>query len=229
MSIIKFNAFLFAILSWYNQTAAFPFFPFLSQPQKTITIMLDPAGDAQHIGRLLGDSLERAVTQQFVTALQERLENKYPHVRIVLTRQPGQTLQPLQNANFANRLHVDLYLSINFYQEHSQKPVLYLYNFSYNDDFITKKFDLAFCTYDQAHLQSYSTTTAYGAMVKEYLDTQNKFAVKGLYKLPFKPLIGITSPALAFEAGLKHKEDWVYFVEPIAQSLDAIIKKMVQS
>ncbi len=222
-----FNGFLtFCLIICKNTNAIYS--PLL-QPQRIITIMLDPAGDAQSPGRKLDDNFERGITLQFAEKLKEKLQEHYPTIRIVLTRFPGETVQPLQNANFANRLDVDFYLNINFYHESQAKPILYLYNFSYGDDFLTKKTQDSFCSYDQAHLFNYETTKKYGTLMYQVLTSdsyKNQFECKELQKLPFKPLIGIKAPAIAFEAGIKTKDDFVIFLEPIAQSLKQIIEHM---
>lgn len=236
--------FYLILVFWFVQ--AHPFFSFFSRPstrntthenvqkivtpqQRSIIIMIDPAGDAQNTGRKIDDSFERSLTNIMAQRLKEELENRYTQVKVILTRSPGQTIQPLQNANFANRLDVALYLSINFYQETENKPRLYLYNFSYSDDFIIKKVDLAFYNYDQAYLYNYRTTREYGNMMYEILDSheyKNIFECKKLCKLPFKSLIGIKSPALAIEAGLIKKEDLTSYIEPLLESLKPIIEKL---
>ena len=135
---------------------------------KQFTIMLDPAGDAQYAGRHIEDCLERGVSLQFAEKLKEELEKQYKNVKVVLTRFAGEAVQPLQNANFANRLDVDFYLSIHFYQETAVKPHLYLYCFSYNDDFITGRAELFFYPYDQAHLINKETTKMFANKLKQF-------------------------------------------------------------
>jgi N-acetylmuramoyl-L-alanine amidase len=201
-------------------------------PQRTIIIMIDPAGDAQNAGRKIDDNFERSLTLQYAEHLKKIVEEEFPRVRVILTRESGQVIVPLQNANFANRLDVALYLSINFYQETETKPRLYLYNFSYSDDFIIKKEDLSFCAYDQAYLYNYRTTREYGNLMHDILDSSNYkniFECKKCSKLPFKPLIGIKSPALAIEAGLMEKDSWNSYINPLIESLRPIIEKLQSS
>jgi len=191
--------------------------------------MLDPAGHAQNTGRQIDDTLERSVTLQLAQALKEKLELHNEGVQVVLTRGAGQTIQPLQNANFANRLNADLFISINFYHETQTKPRLYLYNFSYNDDYLAKPAKLSFCAYDKAHLFSYGTTQQWGAIMQEVLQGdsyKSSFDCVGLYKLPFKSLIGIKCPAIALEAGLTNKDAWGVYVQPMAAALQQIIEKI---
>jgi hypothetical protein len=60
-------------------------------------------------------------------------------------------------------------------------------------------------------------------------DTQyaHLFMLHGLYTLPFAPLIGIKKPALAIEIGLKHKENWKLFIEPIIASITPLLEQQI--
>lgn len=192
------------------------------------TLMLDPAGDAQYTGRKVDDSFERGITLQCAQQLKTLIEKKDPTIRIVLTRFPGETIQPLQNANFANRLDVDLYLSIHFYQEQATKPTLFIYTFSYGNELPTRAFDLSFYPYDKAHLISQGTTKQWAHLMKEIFSEpvyKKQCEVKGIFSLPFAPLIGIKAPAIAVEIGLKAKEDWQQYLQPMCDSVISIVKK----
>ncbi len=195
-------------------------------PRYTFTLMLDPTGDAKHTGRKIGDSLERGITLQFCEQLKKEIEQEYSHVRVVLTRFPGETVQPLQNANFANRLSVDAYIIILFFQESETKPQLFLYTFSYGDSFVKVGDELALYSYDQAYLVHSDTTRTWKQQIATALqDTTyaSLFTYKGSYSLPFKPLIGIKAPALALEMSLKAKDDWHMYINPIKQSLSCLL------
>lgn len=194
--------------------------------QPTFSIMIDPAGDAHTTGRTIDDSLERGITLQCAERLKTELEQRYPSLRVVLTRFPGETLQPLQNAAFANRLDVNLYVSIHFYQEHATKPAVYIYHFSYADPLPKQSHNLVLYSYDKAYLPHAQTTKQWALLCKKVFEKdpyKKQFDIKGVFALPFKPLIGITSPAIAFEAGLKHKDDWTLYVTAFADSLEPLI------
>lgn len=186
------------------------------------TLMLDPAGDTQYTGRLIEDSFERGLTLQCAEAMQALIHKRFPGVRVVFTRFPGETQQLLQNANFANRLDVDLYLSILFYPESKPKSQLFLYYFSNQDAFIAPPSAYALYPYDKAHLFSLKSTkeiaTAIGRILgnKEY---SSLFTVHGVYTLPIAPLIGIKKPAITIEVGLKNKDEWKLFIDPIVTSI----------
>jgi len=189
---------------------------------RKVTIMLDPAGDARETGRIIEDSLERAVTIQFAQQLRDVLTSQLPNSTVIITRTPGEELQPLQQANFANRLPVDLYLNINMVHAPHHKPTLQIYQFSLGDTFVAPSQGLAMIPYDRAHQKSASQTTKYGTRIISFLSNKdhNKFfMVEPLYQLPFAPLMGIQAPALGLEMSIPSKTAWKEFVNPIAQSI----------
>ena len=70
----------------------------------------------------------------------------------------------------------------------------------------------------QAYLLNLKTTKQWGEQFLSILQDPSKvpfFQAKGLFGIPFKPLTGITAPALSFEIGLQNNQDWNYIIEPI--------------
>ena len=148
MSIKFFKVAFFAIILCFSTMI----------PQQ-ITIMLDPAGDAQSAGREIQDSFERGLTLQFVQELKNEIIQHYPNVRVILTRTPGETIQPMHNALFANRLQPDLYLRIGFYfQPEIPTHVTLFYACNHPNDFWQKINSLQFFHIDQSHLLHLPTT-----------------------------------------------------------------------
>lgn len=195
--------------------------------RRSFVIMLSPAGDVQHPGRRIDDSFERGITLQCAEAVKQALEKENLPVTILLSQLPGDIIYNLHIASLANRLDVDLFISLHFYSTQNTRPNVYLYQFSYGDDFAKLTEDLAFYTYDQAHRFNADITTSYIQLFKSALDIQkyhHLFAVSSPYKLPFKPLIGITAPSIGFEAGLKQKNNWYNYIEPLTQAVKAIIQ-----
>lgn len=191
------------------------------------TIMIDPSGDAKHTGRVIQDTFERGITLQCAELLKKELNKTVPQIRVVLTRVPGETIQPLQNASFANRLQADFYLSICLYPSPDIPNHISLFQYltSPTDHWHTH-IPLHFYHINQAHLINISLTSEIG---KRFLSTlQDKsinsfFAVRGLFSIPFKPLIGIKAPALALEAGLAHKDDFKQIIQPLIACIKEII------
>lgn len=196
-----------------------------TQSEKQFVIMLDPAGDESHTGRVIENTFERGLTLQCAQALQEELEKRMPDCTVSITRNAGQATVALQHATLANRMKADLYLSIHFFQETGVKPTVSLYQFSYNDDQLTLPATLAFHPYDQAHRMHGAQTSAWIGILKAKLAAESYkkgCEVKGAFKIPFAPLIGIIAPAIGIEAGLIHATDWHLLIEPIIQSITTI-------
>lgn len=195
--------------------------------QNSFLIMLSPAGDAKQIGRTIGDSFERGIALQYAEQLKKIVEKQYPHVTIIVNRFPSDIVYPLQNASFANRLQVDFFISIHFYQTTEIKPHLHLYQFTYNDDFITPQATLSFYSYDQAHLFRKHLTDTYINYIQQSCkkdEHQKLFITNDIIKIPFKPLIGVVAPAIGIEMGIKNSFDWQQYIEPITQSIGTIIE-----
>lgn len=201
--------------------------------QPRFTIMLDPAGDAQRTGRVIDGNFERGLTLQCAEGLKEALEAKAQMnncgVRVVLARLPGETIDPLQNAAFANKLQVNLYLSIHFYQEEALELPLFLYYYcsdpagdgwSAAHDPLAADVPLALTPFNQAHAHHFKENVEIAYRFgKELIKRSSAFTVNGPYGIPFKPLLGIARPALACECGLKNKDDWKQLVPILADAL----------
>lgn len=198
------------------------------------TIMLDPAGDAKHAGRVIEDSFERGITLQCAEKLKKQLEVHDSKVRVILTRFPGESLEPLQNANFANRLEVDLYISFHFYYEDLPKPELFIYYFvnDTTDSWQKPTTTLSFVTYDKAHRDKLAVTKKAAETLEKFLKRElfaSLFECKGVYGIPFKPLVGIVGPALGIEMSLKKKDQWSTYLNPLCQSIINVIALLNKS
>ncbi len=187
-------------------------------------VVLDPAGDAKRAGRRIGDSFERGLTLQCAEKIKEIIAEHAPHIKVVITRMPGDNVYDLQNASLSNRIHADLFINLNFYHCQETKPTLFLYQFSYGNDFAQSDSGLVLQSYEQAYkINKYKTDELVQLFhatlsVHKY---QQLFAVFAPHSLPIKPLIGIVAPSIAIEAGLKNKELWQSYVEPLAQAIIA--------
>lgn len=196
--------------------------------EQPFTIMIDPSGDAKHTGRLIQNTLERGVSLQCAEALKKALLAEYKNLRIVFTRVPGETIKPLQNASFANRLDIDLYLSLYFYYEPQTPSHLYIYHYisQPTTDTWHKPIDIYFYQADQAHLLNLEATKKYAhQLVSNLKKTPAKYAFKinKPHAIPFKPLVGVQAPALALEIGIKHTNDWKKLITPLTDALESII------
>src|SRR5580692_10837387 len=48
-------------------------------------VVIDPAGDVKRVGRRIGDSFERGLTLQCVEKIKEIIEERAPHITVVIT------------------------------------------------------------------------------------------------------------------------------------------------
>jgi len=193
------------------------------------TIMIDPAGDAKHTGRLIQDTLERGISLQCAEQLKATLTQKFKTIRVILTRVPGETIQPLQNASFANRLGVDLYVSLYFYYEPETPAHVTLYHYLENPvtDAWHKPMHLSLYQVNQAHLLNLKTTQAWGKIMLDVLRNRTIskfFSPRGFIGIPFTPLVGIKAPAIAVEVGLKNKQDWQQIIDPLVIAIERIMQ-----
>ena len=207
--------------------------PSAVQRAQQVTIMLEPAGDAQYTGRIIDDAFERGITLQCAQELTTLLESKMlasgARMRITLSRFPGEVLEPLQNAAFANRLATNAYITISMYQfphetKRDRAAEIAIYYFAYHpttDFWQRQTHDLTCEPYHQAHLATSVRSNALAHTLCNSLRTAKPFAgtVNHCHGLPVKPLIGITAPALLIEIGLPHKDAWQTLVLQLAQHI----------
>ena len=198
--------------------------------KKIFTLMLNPAGDAKNAGRVLESSFERGLTLQFCQELKKIIESSSHKIRVILTRFPGETLEFLQNANFSNRLNTDLYISLHLYQTKSIRPQVYLYYYLKNPFYFSKNnFNLSFFPYDDSYLINIQKTLNWGEIINNYL-LEDKYKLKfdyhNLLGIPFKPLVGVKSPAIAIEIGLKNN-NWQNYIEPISESIIKCLNQII--
>lgn len=193
---------------------------------KNFTIMLDPAGDAKTIGRSLHQGFERGATLQFAQELRRQILNQYPLVNVIISRSAGETLEKLQSASFANRLNVDLFLSLNFYKETSVKPHIFIYQYQ-NQSFFSKHQAnlLDFYPYHQAYILHFDQTKNWALSMQKWLqrpDYKHYFTCMPVISLPFKPLAGVIAPAIGLEIGLKNN-GYEMYLAPIVNSLSELV------
>jgi len=191
--------------------------------------MLEAAGNPRQPGRAIDDNFEQSITWSFAHQLKQAIAQRMPEVQVVLNRNEREVIEPLHTANFANKLATDLVISINFYQETAIKPRVYFYQFSYGAAPLSGNTqNFIFYPYDQAYVISDKKSDAYAQILKSSLCNQeyaSQFECQGVYKIPFAPLMGITCPAVALEIGLKNKQEWQLYIEPMAAALTALIEQ----
>lgn len=198
-------------------------------PQRPVfTIMLDPAGDARTPGRTIDDTFERGISLQCTEWLKAELERRFTGIRVILTRLPGETLEPLQNASFANRLHADLYVSVHCYQAQGERPSIAIMHLmcTPTDRWELKHEPLSCIPYDQAHRIAKRATMRWAEILAAVFQEERHLRLlqfQGVFGIPFRPLIGILCPALAVEMSLAHKDDWKVPARALLEGIEQIL------
>lgn len=194
-------------------------------------IMLAPAGDAQHVGRAIGDTFERGLTLQCAHYLQTHIQERMPTITVVLHENTGKKTEPLEYAQIANRLKVDLYISLHFYHD-EDALTLNLYHYLQHpvtDVWNTRQHgSIALIPYDQAHKQMAPTTHTIIKQLRTLLNEQQArtFFVPAPIGFPFKPLVGIQAPAIGIEMSLQQKEQWQIYAATITEALITMLTKI---
>ena len=191
-------------------------------------VIIDPAGHAKDLGRLLVEGYERAETLKFARALKKELAKLY-NVKPIVSRSPGEEILPLQIPSFSNRIKSEFVLRIHMYREESEKPKLFLYNLLFHPmiDVAKRTSDqLSFTPLHRAHFASVEKTRFCGRKMFDYLnqDSLKKyFDCYNLQGIPLRSLVGVTSPAILLELGICRENKWKSLVRPIAQSLSFLL------
>lgn len=195
-------------------------------------IMLDPAGHAKDTGRKLHQSYERAQTLACAQALKQKIENS-SHIKVLLTRSPGDVIEPLQNAALANRMNVDLFLRIHCCIQNTEKPQMALFYLMYDTiiDAAKRTYNPhTFIPIHQAHFKNINQTIAWGNQLKDFLHHNNQqcFDIIGCYGIPLLPFVGITAPALMIEISLPTNDtEWEVIVNPLAQGIAYLLNNKI--
>lgn len=196
------------------------------------TVMIDPAGDAQKMGRTIGDNFERSITFNYAHALKEELEKTVPQLRVVITREPGETAEPLQSATFSNRLHANLFISLTCYHESQEPATAALYYLLYDpitDFWYKKTARTSWDPYFTAHCANLKLSVL---AAKTLQDALSAYRQKGLIQLapyrgiPCKPLVGVQAPAICCEFGISSPDGWRLLIGPLVDGISHVIESL---
>lgn len=179
-----------------------------------VTLMINPAGDAQNAGRVVGDCYERGLTLQFAEKLQKIIQQN-SSIRVVLSRFAGEVIEPLQVANFSNKLQSDMFVSFHFYKT-AKNPVINIYHYS-KGGFEKQLTDgLFMCPLDDAYLFNLTKSSLLADNIYNYFKKFNCGSIEKPIGLPFAPLKGVVAPAIAVEIGLNKSDDWLNYTDLIS-------------
>jgi N-acetylmuramoyl-L-alanine amidase len=221
---MKIQIWLVIILGLYPiSQAAWPFNLFSNK--KPFTLVIEASGDAFNSGRTICNNFENAISFTIAQHIKEMINVHPLHAKIFINRTPTEIIAVLQNAQFANKLNTDLYISIHCYQHAQNRPQITLYQYSYKEPVILKKGSLGFYTFDQIYLLNETQTNTWAQELKKILSEQNHLDIYGTYKLPFKPLMGIDASTIGIEVGICSEQDLPLIITVLSNALEQFIKR----
>lgn len=212
-----------ASLAFFFLIASISLYPRPNVP----VIVIDPAGNATNIGRMLNEGYERGETYQFAKALQDGLSKRYK-VRPVLSRTLNEKISShLQIASFSNRIDANLFLRLHLYKQLSPKPTVHLFHRVIDPvvDFTRRIIQgtLSFVPLQFSHCVNISKANMYGEMISEKLNLAlyNKYLdCLPLCGVPLRFFEGVLAPALVIEVGIHDDKQWRNLVEPLIDSMN---------
>lgn len=207
------------------------FMSFVCTNLSAATILLDPAGDAHSSGRKVHTTFEHGLSMQCAQALQQKIKELYPQHRILISRAPGESVDHMQRINFSNRLQVDLFIHISFSAQTNNQYTLNIYRYCAEptDDWNKKTDALTFIPLHQAHLRNNEINKQMSNILYKKLSEIKWLKVETPLAIPHKPLLGITSPALAVEIGIPESLTWKPLIDPLVNTLCNSLKENISN
>lgn len=194
-------------------------------------LMLDPMGDTQHAGRIIDGAFERSLMFEMAQELKKIIEAHNPLIRVIITRTIGQKIDVLEKASYANKIGPSLFVSLHCYAASQNRPSIDIYYATINPitDGWMQQTSNRCIPYYQAHTYSFPSSQKYAHILCDLLQQYDNFIhIQGPYGAPCISLLGITPPALLIECGFTSKNDWQALLNPLAQSLETIIRNHYQ-
>jgi N-acetylmuramoyl-L-alanine amidase len=186
-------------------------------------LVLDPAGDVRHTGRIIDDTFERSITLQCAQELKRYLEYHNPILQVIISRTAGQIRDQIQIASLTNRLAAHIFIHLCCYQESGPRPTLNIFYMTTNPitDAWVKPSSNSFISYCDAYTISLNVTKKIVSQLHTTISSfSNLFDVRTPIGVPCAALAGIMQPTFVIEIGLKTHNDWHQFIEPLAKGIE---------
>lgn len=192
--------------------------------RKPLTIALDPAGDVEHAGRTIAGCFERGIALQCCQRLQQRIQELMPHIHVVLTRTAGEPCEPYNNAAFTNRVNADLCISVHAYHAMYTQPHCYVYYYLTHpetDFWHPTHNELTLLPTSHSHIQHvhHSCELAYACGHYLYSTIGSHMSIGPVVGIPYAPLRGMNTPAIALEIGLRTETGWHAYLHQLTTSI----------
>jgi len=187
------------------------------------TIILDPGGQDENLGRRLKHGYERGTSLNLCEKIKELL-NKQPNIKAILARNAGEKRTLKQTIALANQLKPQLYIRFHVAQHEHAKPRINIYYRLTNKliSVSSHKNTLEFIPVSKSHKRNQSATKTLGANLAKHLSNPeikplvDTFGPFGLPLISFK---GLVPPALLIEVSSNNEHSINILVKHIAQCI----------
>ncbi len=212
---MKIYKYLLSLVLIFNHVSGY-FFSVVPA-KKPFLMVIEAQGNVNSPGRIIDDSFESEITFNAAHFLKNTLENMHPSIKILVQRSDG-----LSNAQAANKIDADLYLCLSACKStKSTSTGIVLFRFDYRHQFILKD-GISFIPYDQIYLLNQPITISWINSIGAFLSDHNM--LRASYACPYRPLMGVRSPAIGLELLLYNKSELTQYMTAVAHSLTTIIK-----
>lgn len=187
-------------------------------------LILNPSGDAQYTGRIIGKEFERTLTYTFAQKVQESLAEQLD-MNVLLTRSNLESRSQRECAHFANCLQAQFFIQITFFQATTNDIEWYIYYYSQGTDFMRLQPGFTFLPVEHADILHKAETCMWAQKLAQFFKTAPSHQagiVQGPFGLPLTSLKGIVPPAICIEIGLPTQ----YNVQDLASLLVKAIEQL---
>lgn len=189
-------------------------------------IVIDPAGHAGYVGRLLNCGYERGATLRVAKALQRTMAD-LPRMKVMLTRDAGEHLELFHAVSYANHAQADLFIRLHIYRSSQHQPIIHVYQRVIDQlaDFAQRPLNpYAFVEVDSAHRMCSHQTRHMGLLLCAHLQQpvyERLLSCSGLQGVPLVALKGLVVPGLLIEIGIQDEVLLDSLIEPLGKALQA--------
>ncbi len=200
--------------------------------QRTVSLMLDPVGDSRVTGRTLGKVFERTLTGEIAQQLATTLRTLAPQIQVLITRVPGEVVEPLQRAAFANRLRINYFIRLQAYEHSQQIPEIATYYMDYPQSIERQRSSspLSLIPYQYAHRAVAKKNQLFSSTIATVLENTKPRAgtIRPAVGLPARPLSGLAVPGCIIEFGVSEPHLEQPLLQAVAQAIITAIATTAQ-
>jgi hypothetical protein len=184
-------------------------------------LLIEAHGRVGTAARQFTNDYERGITMKLARALQEKLCDAFDTDVSLLTPHEGAE----ERIARINKTMPNLFITLCAYKSTRMKPTICLYTYGYDqlaENSWARRPACGLIPLEYAHCLNQVQTGNIRHTLLSSLSQQNVAsfcAVNKAITLPFRPLFGIISPALAIEIGIWEDTQWEELVGPITCAL----------